>query len=155
MTTVLRMMVASSGVEALPARVEWPLHDAMRAALAEADSEAGGLGFVCEIHADPDVYVRVVGLAEAFRTLEQTGFVSPCGEGYLATWLVTSDAAVSARRDLLREPADTARVIAQAGQRLATSVSTVLKNAQRAARSWGPIVASSSPTRLQLEAGSR
>ncbi len=155
MATVLRMMIASSGVEALPARVEWPLHDAMRAALAEADSEVGGLGFVCETHPDPDAYVRVVGLAEAFRILEQTGFFSPCGEGYLATWLITSDAAVSARRDLLREPTNIARVIAQAGQRLATSVSTVLKNAQSAARSWGPIVASSGPTRLQLVAASR
>lgn len=155
MAAVLRMMIASSRVEALPARVEWPLHDAMRAALANSDGQAGGLGFMCEMHPDPDVYVRVVGLAEAFATLEPTGFIRPSGEGYLATWLVADEASILARRDLFHEPTATARVIDQAGQRLATAVSTVLKNAQSAARSWAPMVASSGPTRLHLAVASR
>lgn len=155
MAAVLRMMIASSQVEALPARVEWPLHDAMRAALASADAQADGLGFMCEVHPDPDVYVRVVGLAEAFASLEDMGLIRPTGEGYLAIWRVAGEASALARRDLFREPAATARVIVQAGQRLATSVSTVLKNAQRASWSWDPMVASSGPTRLKLAVASR
>lgn len=143
---LLGTMMAAGGVSALPVRTNWPVHRALLW-LAEEERRSGleVLGSM-SLQPDPDTCVAVAGVDEAIEALVEEGFLRRMGEGYLARWVVDPLSATSARRRLMREEIATARLVAQAGQRLATWVSTALKNADSAASSWSSTVVAGTPT---------
>ena len=95
---------------------------------------------------DPDAHLRVEGLDSAVDALVSAGFLLQAGTGYTGRWAVEPGAATKACLDLMRETPDTALLLVQAGQRLATWASTVLKNADTAAASWAETVSGPTPT---------
>lgn len=146
MTDLLALMIASGEVGALPVRTRWPIHQAfMDLAHRVTDISADG-GFELRTAPDPEVFTRVDGADEALILVVETGLLEQVGSGYTARWAVVPDAANNARRTLLREDPAMARAITQAGHRLATWASTVLKNVDTAAASWASTVTSSTPT---------
>lgn len=146
MSNLVSTMIAAGGVSALPVRTNWPVHRAV-AWLAD-EARRSGLGLLSSVSVcpDPDACVALGGVDEAIEALVEEGFLSQSGTGYLARWVVDPASETSACRRLMREDVATARLVAQAGQRLATWASTALKNADRAAASWSSTVSSGTPT---------
>lgn len=147
---LLRIMIACGDAEALPVRVDWPVHRALVWLGAEARREGSSLAGLISTFPDPAVGLAVEGADDALTALLDQGFLTIEGEGYTARWRVPDAAAVEARRDLLREDLLNARLLAQAGQRLATWASMALKNADTAAASWASTVSEPTPTVRQL-----
>ena len=145
MQHVLRVMIVSGGVTALPARADWPVHKALVWLGAEATRCRSTLAELVSSSPDPDAGIAVAGVTEGVESLADQGFLALDGTGYTARWRVSEPAAVQARRDLMREDLLTAQLLTQAGQRLATWASTALKNSDTAAASWASTVAGPTP----------
>jgi len=146
MQNLLRIIIASGGTPALPVRADWPVHKALVWIGTQSARNGSGLDDLISTFPDPTVGIAVVGATEGLRALVDQGYLALHGNGYTAQWRVDETAAAAARRDLMREDLVTARLLIQAGQRLATWASTALKNADKAAGSWGSTVSGPTPT---------
>lgn len=149
MAAVLRMMISAGEVSALPVGATWPAHQSVIWMNDQARKLGVLLPFIVSVRSDPATCVAVQGLDEALLLLSEEGVLAVEGSGYLAQWKVEPCAAPLARRQLLREDPALARLIVQAGQRLATLASTAVKNAETAALSWSSTVESGTPTDRQ------
>lgn len=151
MNNLLATMMAVGGVAALPVRGNWPIHRALIWLSSECSRHGLTTPVTVTTKPDPDVCVAVDGLDDALDALIADGFLVLVGAGYTARWLIEPGLAVCARRDLLRTDPSTAKLVAQAGQRLASWASTALKNADTAAASWTSTVCGTMPTVRQPE----
>jgi hypothetical protein len=145
MNGILRIILTSGYLPALPVRATWPVHRALVWLQAEASHYEAVPHFEFTTRPDPEVYVAVDGVEQALAVLIAEGFLVQAGSGYTARWVIAPEAAAAARRELLREDPLMATLLVQAGQRLATWASMVLKNADTAAASWAPTVDASTP----------
>ena len=148
-------MLAAGGPAVIPARISWPLHQALR----ELHSEAGrrgsrGLLTLFALRPCPDVAVRVRGADEAVFALIQERVLTPEGAGRQAALRADVERLVTLRRDLMRLEPEAVRLIQWAGSRWAAFVATSAKNRSTDRRSFGPTVASSTPNRLHEPSGS-
>jgi hypothetical protein len=146
MSLILSMMIAAGDVRALPARATWPIHQALIWLAAEASRRSIDLGLPIRSEPDPDVCVAAVGAEEAICLLLHGGLLATQGHGYAARWCVDAELTSTIRRALFRHDPATARLIHQAGQRLATAASTAMKNLDSATVSWTSAIAGSTPT---------
>ena len=142
----MRTIMAVGEMTALPVRVTWPVHRAVAWLLAECSRCGAAPPLRVMTRPDPDAYVAVDGVEKALAALIEEGFLVQLGAGYTANWIIDPHSATSARRELLREDPLMARLLVQAGQRLATWASTALKNSDTAAASWASTVSGAAPT---------
>jgi hypothetical protein len=145
MNGILRIVLGSGRLSALPVRVTWPIHRALIWLQVEASLSGAVPHLEFTTRPDPDVYLAVDGVEQALAALIAEGFLVQSGSGYTARWVIAPEAATSARRELLREDPLMATLLVQAGQRLATWASTALKNVDTAAESWASTVDGSTP----------
>lgn len=152
---LIGLMLAAGGPSVIPARISWPLHQALR----ELHDEAGRRG-VRQLRAPlafrscPDVALRALGADDALFGLIQEGVLRPEGAGRQAALRADRDALVELRRDLMRLEPEAARLVQWAGARWAALVATSAKNRSTARQLSGSTVASSTPKRLHELPGS-
>jgi hypothetical protein len=146
MDLVLRAIIAGGEVAALPVRASWPVHRAVVWLASESARRGVEPPLPVITKPDPDVYVAVDGVETALAALVAEGFLVQAGAGYTARWVMDPCAAISARRELMRTDPQVAGLLVQAGQRMATWASTVLKNADTAAATWSSTVCGGTPT---------
>lgn len=149
MNGILRVLLASGELSALPVRVTWPIHRALAWLQVKASQHGAAQRFAFTTRPDPDVCIAIDGVEQAMAALIAEGFLIQAGTGYTARWMIAPEAVAPARRDLLHEDALTATLLVQAGQRLATWASTALKNVDTAAESWAPTVDAGTPSARQ------
>jgi hypothetical protein len=142
---ILRIMIASGSTPALPVGADWPVHKALVWLGTEAKRHRSTIAELISSYPDPDAGLAVAGVTGGLASLVDEGFLVLDGNGYTARWRVSEPAAAAARRDLMREDLQAARLLTQAGQRLATWASTALKNADIAAASWASTVSGPAP----------
>lgn len=146
MKLILRTIMAGGEVAALPVRATWPVHRAVVWLVSEFARLGIEPPLAVTTRPDPDVYTAVDGVESALTALVAEGFLVLSGAGYTARWVIDSSSVTSARRELMRTDPLVARLLVQAGQRLATWASTVLKNADTAAASWSSTLCGATPT---------
>lgn len=144
------LMLAADGPAVMPARISWPLHQALR----ELHDEAGRRGVrrllaSLAFRPSPDVALQARGGDEALFALMQEGVLRPEGAGRHAELRVDPDALVRLRRDFMRLEPEAARLVQWAGTRWAALVAMSAKNRSTALRSSGSTVPSSTPKCLQ------
>lgn len=143
-------MLVAGGPSVMPARVNWPLH----AALKELRDEAGRRGLrrmygSLTFRACPDVAMRADGVDRALFRLTNDGVLQPEGTGRDAVLHVNPASTAELRRRLMHLEPEEAEVLQWAGTRWAALAATSAKNRSSAARSSSSSVASASPNRLQ------
>jgi len=148
-------MLVAGGPEVIPARIRWPMHQAVR----ELYEEAGRRGLrrlLPEVTLRPsaDVGVRAKGADTDLFHLIEDGVLVPDGEGTAAVLRIAPDALTGYRRDLMRLRPDAAALVYWAGSRWAALVATSAKNRSTAGRSSGGTRTSSTPKRLHVLPGS-
>lgn len=145
------------GPTRLPARVGWPLHQA----LCELDEEAHRnglaprLGFSLVAVACPDVGRRVRGADAALRQLRSEGALAAQGALGHAVLTVQPEALVAYRRWLLTLDPEVVRLVYRAGERWEALLWTWTKNRSTSLTSVAPTVASGTPKRLHPPPGLR
>lgn len=148
-------MLAAGGPAVIPARIDWPLHQALR----ELHEDAGRTGRRRRLpgltfRACPDVAMRAAGASEAVFALARAGVLKPEGVGRRAVLRPDPDALVALRRAYMRLDPPVALLVQRAAARWAALVATSEKNRSIARRSSGATVASGTPNRLQDPPGS-
>lgn len=149
---LIGLILAANGPAVIPARGNWPLHQALR----ELRESAATRGYrwlldALVLRPSPDVGVRTEGADEALFHLMQDGVLRPEGTGRQAVLRTDSDALVPLRRDLMRVDAKQAVLIQRAGARWRALAATSAKNRATPRESSGSSnVASSMPNRLNV-----
>jgi hypothetical protein len=153
-TNLVGLMISADGPRLIPARIDWPLHQALRELYAEAGRQ-GLRSQLPDMHPrpDPGVSLRMGGADQALRALAEKRVLIRQGEGRRAQYQVDAEAVVSLRRGLLRLPPALAHLVHRAGTRWEALVATSAKNRSTAAVSSAATVASEMPNRLQDAAG--
>jgi hypothetical protein len=150
MENLIGLMLAGGGPRVIPARGNWPLHQALR----ELRDRAGARGERRLVEAlvlrpSPDVGVRAEGADKAIFQLTQQGFLIVQGTGRQAALHIERDALVALRRNFLRVAPGEAGLIQWAGARWCALASTSAKNRATPSASVGSAsVTSSTPNRL-------
>jgi hypothetical protein len=142
------LMLAADGPRVIPARISWPLHEALR----ELDREARQAGLcvgAVSFRASPDVGIEAQGADRAIFGLMQEGALVPEGTGRQAEMHADLERLTAFRRDLMRLSPRTATLIHRAGTRWAALVATSAKNRSTARRSSDSTLSSGTPNRLQ------
>ncbi len=147
-------MLAAGGPPLIPARIGWPLHQALYE-LHEKAGRSGDRRLLPQIsfRPSPDVALRADGADEAMRALVHAEVLQPEGAGRQAMLRTDSSALVTYRRNLMRLDPDAVRLVQFAGTRWAALVATSAKNRSTAPRSSGSARASATPNRLQVLPG--
>lgn len=148
------LMLAAGGPPVIPARISWPLHQALR----ELHDEAGRRGTrrllaPLAFHPSPAVALRATGADKAVFALMQEGVLQPEGVGRQAVLRADGQGLVRYRRELMRLNPDAAALVQLAGTRWAALVATSAKNRSTASRSSDIPRASSTPKRLHVLPG--
>jgi hypothetical protein len=152
---LLGLMLAGQGPDVIPARIRWPMHQALR----ELHEEAGRRGLrrllpAISLRPSPEVGVQAEGADKGLFRLIEEGVLVPEGEGTAAVLRVTPNARTRFRRELMRLQPEAAALVDYAGRRWATLVATSAKNRSTARRSSGATRASSTPKCLHVLPGS-
>jgi hypothetical protein len=155
LTRLVGLMLAAGGPPAIPARIDWPLHQALR----ELHEDSGRTGRrralpTLIFHACPDVATRAAGASEAVFTLARAGVLRPDGAGRHAVLRPDPGELVAFRRDFMLLEPEVADLVQRAAARWAALVATSAKNRSTARRSSGATVASGTPKRLHELPGS-
>jgi hypothetical protein len=155
MLDLLGLMLAAGGPQEIPARIAWPLHQALQGLDAEVrrDGLLSELPVVLDFRPSPEVGLAAFGANSAIFALLRDGVLRPQGTGRGASLHVNADALASYRRRLMRLEPRLAHVVHRAATRWAALVATSAKNRSTAARSSGRRRASSNPNRLHVLPG--
>jgi hypothetical protein len=153
-TNLVGLMLSAGGPCVIPARIDWPLHQALRELYAEA-GRRGLRSQLPEMHSRPDprVALRMSGADQALRALVNASALVREGAGKQARYRANDDALVTLRRDLMRLPPQLADLVHWAGARWDALVATSAKNRSTAATSSGAGVLSGIPNRLHEAPG--
>jgi len=156
MVDLVGLMLAAGGPQEIPARITWPLHQALRALDAEIRREGllSKLPTVLDLRPSPDVGLAASGANGAVFALLRDGVLQPRGTGRRASLHANVDRLATYRRHLMRLEPRLAAVVHRAATRWAALVATSAKNRSTAARSSGRTRTSSRPNRLHLLPGS-
>lgn len=155
MVDLVGLLLAAGGPIAIPARVAWPLHQALR----ELDREIRRDGLLARFPAtldfrpSPDVGLAAAGVGGALLTLLQTGALVAEGNGTRALLRADQSELTPYRRLLMGLHPDIAEVLYRAGMRWAALVATSAKNRSTAGRSSGGTPPSGTPKRLHALPG--
>lgn len=155
LSDLMGLMLVAGGPDVIPARIRWPMHQALH----ELHDEAGRRGLrrflpTISIRPSPDVGVRAEGADSGLFCLIEDGVLTPEGEGTAAVLRVTPSARTRFGRELMRLEPEAAALVDYAGKRWAALVATSAKNRSTARRSSGATRASSTPKRLHVLLGS-
>ena len=144
---LVRLMQASGGPDQWPARMPWPLHQALfeaRDALHQVVLR-GGVVDVAAVPC-PDLGWRVEHVDAAIRELERSGLVRLVERDPFRGYFLAQEGAMRpVRRDLMVLDPSTAAVIYRAAVRWRALASTSLKNLRISASSLSETVRSSIP----------